>query len=151
MKKNRNNQSKRVAFPKFHNLYIISVECGKYFKFGYSSDINKRVRTYTKANPFAEVLTFYRTDAVDFELWYHSAFTAKVMDEWYTAEDMANLITLIHNTPPNAFGETKQGHSVPQTVTHHTGCFTNTGKVKTMIINNYMTPNANALPPLPKR
>ena len=151
MTKNRNKNSKRVTFPTFHNLYIISVECGKYFKFGFSSDINKRVRTYTKANPFAEVLTFYRSDADDFELWYHSAFKATVMDEWYTASEMANLITLIHNTPPNAFGTVKQGNSIPQTVTAHTGCFTNTGSNVKMVINNYITNTGNAMPDLPKR
>ncbi len=152
--KNNNKQSKRVKYCTFHNLYIITVynQDGKPFiKFGFSDEINKRVATYTNKNPFAKVSTFYRSDAKEFELWYHSAFKSVVMDEWYDASNMETLITLINNTPANAFGTKIEANSIPTTINVSNGAFTNTGSIGTMVVNQYIYPTGVEMPALPNK
>lgn len=76
------------------NLYILRTY-GKNdtaIKFGYSSNINKRILSYRLSNPLVEVVgTFYRPDAKLFEEWFHKKYKSQHGNEWYS-ENMLNII-----------------------------------------------------------
>ena len=150
--KNRNKNSKRKKYPKAHNLYIIlmcDMNGQRFFKLGYSSNINSRISTYTNKNPFCEVMTFERLDAEYFEKEFHSKYKPIVMDEWYKDALLDTLIQKINDTPNFDFNAVKQGNAIPTEVTYNTGAFNNTGSVQKVVINNYIY-SGNQMPKLHK-
>lgn len=83
-----------LEIPENHNLYIIksSNDSGDIYKFGYSSKIKNRVKTYYSHNPLTKILyTFYLEDAKNIELKIHKSFKSEYYQEWYNKETI-NLI-----------------------------------------------------------
>ena len=83
-----------------HNLYIVRVynKETSLIKFGYSSTILNRLVSYYNANPLTELVgTYYREDALDFELYVHKMIQSAKRREWYDEDKLEEILNYINN------------------------------------------------------
>ena len=93
-----------------HNLYILKVTNGKesLIKLGYSSNIIERLKSYYQSNPLVELIgTYYRDDALEFELRLHKSIKSVVMREWYDENLLNKLVWHINNSKLNEIASVK--------------------------------------------
>lgn len=79
-----------------NNLYILRVydKTGQsLIKFGYSNNINDRIKSYLYHNPYTEVIgQFYREDAYELERKIHKMIPAALYNEWYYESQLNTLL-----------------------------------------------------------
>ena len=81
-----------------HNIYILRsyTKDGSVIKVGYSSRIKRRINTYKDHNPSVEVVaTYYRENGHLYELALHTTFEACWKREWYSEEQLTEIIKWI--------------------------------------------------------
>jgi hypothetical protein len=89
---------------KQHNLYLLQSDSNSetLLKFGYSANINSRLKTYYRHNPKIKIVkTFYREDAFSFESLLHSKFKAVYGNEWYPIHYKDDILKFIEENSKN--------------------------------------------------
>lgn len=83
------------------NLYLIKMSNKSgdvMIKLGYSSNIDKRLKTYYYHNPLIEVIkTFYSEDAKIIEKEIHSKIQSCCLNEWYTEDKLDEIIKILNS------------------------------------------------------
>lgn len=86
------------------NLYILKTYGANgsvLYKFGYSSNMDKRMEAYKKSNPFIELVgTYYNEGGIEFERLVHSRIQADFGNEWYSVDKLETILDYIHNGVP---------------------------------------------------
>lgn len=71
------------------------------YKFGYSSNMDKRMEDYKHLNPFIELVgTYYNEGGIEFERLVHSRIQADFGNEWYSVDKLETILDYIHNGVP---------------------------------------------------
>ena len=86
------------------NLYILKTYGANgsiLYKFGYSSNMDKRMEAYKQLNPFIELVgTYYNEGGIEFERLVHSRIQADFGNEWYSVDKLETILDYIHNGVP---------------------------------------------------
>lgn len=86
------------------NLYILKTYGANgsvLYKFGYSSNMDKRMEDYKHLNPFIELVgTYYNEGGIEFERLVHSHIQADFGNEWYSVDKLETILDYIHNGVP---------------------------------------------------
>ena len=86
------------------NLYILKTYGANgsvLYKFGYSSNMDKRMEAYKQLNPFIELVgTYYNEGGIEFERLVHSCIQADFGNEWYSVDKLETILDYIHNGVP---------------------------------------------------
>lgn len=89
------------------NLYILKTYGANgsvLYKFGYSSNMDKRMEAYKKLNPFIELVgTYYNEGGIEFERLVHSRIQADFGNEWYSVDKLEIILDYIHNGVPEVY------------------------------------------------
>lgn len=84
-----------------HNIYLLKSfgpDNQVLYKIGYSADIEKRFTQYFSHNPFIQLVnTWYVSEGINFERALHSLIKSQIRREWYTEDEVNQLIPYIES------------------------------------------------------